>query len=327
MLSIARGMADATVAFPVVLGAYTIEGMADPQGDYVQGMRSSVVGMSVNAGLAMIKLLAGVMGHSYALIADAVESMADILSSAIVWGGLRIAALPADQGHPYGHGKAEPLAALTVSVMLFMAGVGIAVQSIRDLVGGQHHMPAGFTLLVLLVVVAFKEGLFQFVRRIGTRTGSSAVVADAWHHRSDAITSAAAAIGISVALLWGYAAADDWAALVASGVILFNAWRLSRQPLHELMDAEPTHISEQARLVASRVQGVRDIEKVFARKSGMRHWVDMHVEVDPGMTVRDAHALAHDVKEAIRAEMPSVQDVLIHVEPHNAKADVPAATH
>lgn len=280
-------------------------------------MRSSVVGMVANAGLATIKLCAGVLGHSYALVADAIESMADIMSSAIVWSGLRISALPADEQHPYGHGKAEPLAAFIVSLMLGGAGVGIAVQAIRDLLSGEHHMPAWFTLVVLLGIVTFKEGLFQFVRRVGKSTGSSAVVADAWHHRSDAITSAAAAIGITVALVWGYASADDWAALAASGVILFNAYRLSKAPLHELMDAEPTHIIDEARQVAARVAGVRDIEKVFARKSGMRYWVDMHVEVDPAMSVRDAHALAHEVKEKIRAAMPTVQDVLIHIEPHN----------
>lgn len=295
--------------------------MSDERAGYSRGMRISVIGLVVNGLLALIKLIAGLIGHSYALVADAVESMADTFSSIVVWGGLRIAAQPADDNHPYGHGKAEPLAALFVALMLFGAGVVIAIQAVREILT-PHHAPAAFTLWVLLAVVAVKEGLFRVVRRVARSTGSQAVMSDAWHHRSDMLTSTAAAIGISIALIGGegYASADDWAALFASGVIVFNAWRLIRPPLHELMDAEPadTDLLDRIRAVAGEVPEVRRVEKLFARKSGLGYWLDMHIEVDPDMTVVRAHDVAHRVKERVQAQIPRVQDILIHVEPFQA---------
>jgi cation diffusion facilitator family transporter len=242
--------------------------------------------------------------------------MADIFGSIVVWGGLRIAALPADSDHPYGHGKAEALAALIVALMLLAAGIGISIEAVREILHPQKG-PAAYTLWVLIGVVVVKEVLFRVVRRVSREVGSGAVRADAWHHRSDAITSAAAAIGISVALVGGkgYEPADDWAALFASAVILFNAYRLIRPPLHELMDAEPSGIIDRVRAVAKEVPGVLDVEKVLARKSGLRYWVDMHVEVDPTMTVHRAHGVSHDVKDEIRSRLPKVEDVLIHIEP------------
>ncbi len=278
--------------------------------------RLPLLGLLVSVALALVKLFSGLIGHSYALIADAVESIADIFASMVVWGGVMIAARPPDDDHPYGHGKAEPLAALVVALMLIAAGAGIAIQSIREILV-PHHGPAPFTLWVLLGVVAVKEILFRIVHRAGARSGSSALLADAWHHRSDAITSFVAAVGISIALIGGerYASADGWAALVASGVILFNAWRLLMPPLHELMDADQQDVTERARAVAAGVAGILDVEKVTARKAGTGYWADMHIEVDPDMSVRDAHELAHRVKDAVMAAMPAVRDVLVHIEP------------
>jgi cation diffusion facilitator family transporter len=285
---------------------------------YRLGTRTTLVGLMVNGGLALIKLLAGLLGHSYALVADAVESMADIFGSLVVWHGLRVASRPADADHPYGHGRAEPLAGLVVSMMLFGAAIGIAIEAVREILK-PHHAPAAFTLWVLLGVVAVKELLFRFVSRVGRTLGSGAVTVDAWHHRSDAITSAAAAIGIATALTGGegYEPADDWAALFAAGVIFANAWRLMRVPLHELMDAEPVEIIERVRKVALRAAGVKDVEKVFARKIGLRYRVDLHVEVDPDMSVRQAHELSHGVKDTICEAMPEIEDVLVHIEPHD----------
>lgn len=278
--------------------------------------RMSVVGILVNASLALVKLLAGLLGNSYALVADAIESFADILSSMVVWSGLRIAAAPADEDHPYGHGKAEPLAGMLVAVMLFAAGGGIAIQAARE-IRTPHHTPAAYTLAVLAGVVVVKEALFRRGRAVARATDSGAVLLDAWHHRSDAITSAAAAVGISVALAGGpgYEPADDWAALFASAVILYNATRLINRPIRELMDTEPAEISGPVRAVAESVAGVVAVEKILARKSGMRHLLDMHIEVDAEMSVRAAHAIAHEVKDRVMAAMPSIQDVLIHIEP------------
>ena len=289
-----------------------------PARQYHSGIRISAIGLLLNAALGTVKLVAGLLGRSTALVADAVESLTDIFGSLIVWRGLQIASRPADEDHPYGHGKAESLAALIVALMLISAAMGISAEAIRGLLS-PPTMPAGFTLWVLLIVIVAKEVMFRITRRAADTTRSTALVADAWHHRSDALTSVAAAIGIALARYGGsaFASADDWAALVAAGVILYNAQRILRPPVHELMDREEPHLIERLRKVAVDVPGVANIEKVYARKSGLRYWVDMHVEVDPNMAVREAHELAHSVKDLVRLALPEVQDVLVHVEPHN----------
>jgi cation diffusion facilitator family transporter len=234
-----------------------------------------------------------------------------------VWSGLRIAAQPPDKKHPYGHGKAEALATLIVAMILVAAGVSIAVSSVREIMAPQRP-PALFTIFVLVGVVAIKETLYQVGRRLSHRSQSGAVLADAVHHRSDAITSIAAFLGITIALVGGpgYEIADGIAALFASGIILYNAGRLARGPLRELMDAESPEVAQRVRRIAGAIAGVKGVEKVLTRKSGTRYLVDMHLEVDPETTVREAHGVAHRVKDAIMAQMPQVQDVLIHVEPY-----------
>ncbi len=282
-----------------------------------RGLRATFTGMAVNIVLSGTKLAAGIFGHSHALIADAVESFADIFSSLIVWRGLVVAAAPADEDHPYGHGKAEPIASTIVSAMLLGAALWIAITAFGE-IKKPHQSPAPFTLIVLVVVVAVKEGLFRFVSREGQAVDSSAVKTDAWHHRSDAITSVAAGIGISVSLIGGkgFEAADDVAAIAAAGVIAWNGWHLLRPALNELMDTAPDRkIRDQIRKQAETVSGVARVEKCFVRKMGWQLYVDMHVEVDPQMTVLRSHEIAHAVKDKIRGTMPAVNDVLVHIEP------------
>jgi cation diffusion facilitator family transporter len=283
-----------------------------------RSVRTTVLGLVVNAVLAGIKLIAGILGNSYALIADAIESFADIASSVVVWRGVVIAARPADENHPYGHGRAETLAGAIVAVMLLGAAVFILVQAINE-VRTPHHSPEAFTLYVLLGVVFVKETLFRWVGRVGDEVDSGAVKADAWHHRSDAITSAAAALGISVALIGGedYKSADDFAAIFAALIIGWNGYRLLRPAVGELMDEVPdTGLIEQARAIALTVAGVKGVEKCLARKMGYGYLLDMHVEVDARQTVAAAHEISHLVKDAIRAQLPRVADVTIHIEPH-----------
>lgn len=289
-----------------------------------QGLRIALFGLLINGALAIGKLVAGVAGHSFALVADAVESLADLFGSMVVWGGIRYAQRPPDRNHPYGHGKAEPLAALIVSFMLIGAAIGIGIQSIRGIIE-PGPVPAAYTLWVLIGVVIVKETMAQIAKRSAKRSGSSATMADSGHHRSDAVTSLAAAIGIGVALIGGeaYAAADDWAALVASGVIFFNGVRLMIPPIGELTDLEPVHVTGAAQEHAESVEGVQRVEQVQARKSGTQYWVDMHIEVDPGMSVAAAHELAHEAKDAIREAMPEVADVLMHIEPGEEDAKKP----
>lgn len=287
-------------------------------------LRIALLGLGVNAVLAGAKLAAGVLGHSYALIADALESFTDIAASLITTAGIRYASRPPDREHPYGHGKAEALAALVVCAMLLGAGVWIAVQAVRE-IRTPHHAPAPWTLIVLLAVIAVKEAVFRLMHRVARTTGSTAVHADAWHNRADAITSAAAAVGITVALIGGpgWESADDWAALLAAAVVLFNAWSLLQRPWHELMDRQDPDLLERVRRSAMGVPGVIDVEKVLARKSGPRVHVDMHLHVAPQMSVREAHAITGKVKAAVREQVAGVADVLIHVEP----ADEPPEAH
>ena len=227
------------------------------------GLIAASIGMAVNFVLAIVKIVTGIVGHSYALIADGIESTADIVSSIVVWTGLKISSLPPDDDHPYGHGKAESIAGLVVALALLAAAVFIAIQSVREIIT-PHHAPAWFTLLVLALVIATKETLYRFVFKVGDELTSTAVKGDAWHHRSDALTSAAAFIGISIALMGGpgYESADDGAALLACAIIVFNGYRIFRTALGEIMDAAvPNPMQKEIREIASSVTGVVRVEK------------------------------------------------------------------
>jgi cation diffusion facilitator family transporter len=281
------------------------------------GIRSTLVGVLANFLLAAVKAIAGVLGNSYALVADAIESASDVVSSLIVLGGIKIASLPADGDHPYGHGKAEPLAAMLVATALLTAAVAIAIQSVREIIT-PHHAPAPFTLAVLVLVVLTKETLFRFVNRQGTKIGSTAVRTDAWHHRSDAITSAAAFVGISVALIGGkgYESADDYAAVFAAVIIAFNAMRLLKPAVQEVMDAAPPpEVEKDVRAVAAAVPGVHALDKCYVRKMGLEFYVDLHVIVEGSKSVLEGHEIGHNVKDAIMRANPGVADVLVHIEP------------
>ncbi|MGH7940577.1 MAG: cation diffusion facilitator family transporter [Limisphaerales bacterium] len=287
-----------------------------------RGMRAILLGIAVNLILGAAKFFAGIFGHSHALIADATESFADIFNSLVMWRGIAVAAVPADEDHPYGHGKAEPLAAAFGAVMLLVAAIWITAKGGWDIdqwANGFHRpQPVWFTLLALGLVVFVKEGLFRFVSREGADTDNSAVTTDAWHHRSDAITSVAAAIGITVALIGGpkWVCADDVAAIFAAFIIAWSGWKLLRPALSELMDRAPgQEVIEQIREIAGGTEGVASVEKCFVRKAGHLFFVEMHVEVDPQMTVLRSHEIAHSVKDKVRDTMPSVGDVLVHIEP------------
>ena len=288
-----------------------------------RGVRVTLLAITISVLLAIIKIAAGVVGHTYALIADGVESLLDVFSASVAWGSLRYAARPPDEKHPYGHGRAEALGALMIASVLIAASIGIATLSIVEILT-PHLLPAPFTLAVLVGVIVVKEVLFRFLVREGRDIRSRAVEADAWHHRSDAVTSAAAFIGISLAL-WrgdGWAAADDWAALFACVVIAANGVRLLRAAFDDVMDAAPPADVEAAvRRVALAVPGVRGTHKCRVRRSGVALIIDLDVIVDGAMTVRRGHEIAHHVKGALLQSPLGVLDVIVHVEP---SADSPA---
>jgi cation diffusion facilitator family transporter len=289
----------------------------DPASNMQRGARVALAGMMVNVVLAAAKISAGLFGNSYVLIADGIESALDIAGSVVIWGGLKFAARPPDTTHPYGHGKAEPLAAGLVAMGVLLASVALAVQSVREIFT-PHHGPAPFTLVVLIVVIVVKESLYRFVIRVGKDVESTAVKTDAWHHRADALTSTAAFLGISVALIGGekWYSADDWAALFACAVIAMNGWRLLFPALHEMLDTAPRgEIVATIQRAAASVPGVLNVEKCLVRKMGISFYVDLHVGVDGAISVRDGHAIAHQVKDAIKSSDTRIADVLVHVEP------------
>ncbi|MGE3513287.1 MAG: cation diffusion facilitator family transporter [Vicinamibacterales bacterium] len=290
-----------------------------------RGIQSAQFSVLANTTLAVVKLIAGLLGNSYALVADAVESTADIFSSLIVWGGLRLSVRDPNEQYPFGYGKAEPLAATVVALMLIAASVGIAVEAIAE-IRTPHHAPASWTLVVLIMVMVAKTALSRRVGAVGSAIDSTAVQADAWHHLSDALTSAAAFVGISIALLGGpgWEAADDWAALAASTIILFNGVVILRPALADLMDRMPgAAVVDAVRQVAAGVPGVLAIEKLAVRKSGMQYRVTIHVQADAALSLHDAHVLGGKVRSAIRLAMPKVQDVLVHMEPYEPIATKP----
>jgi cation diffusion facilitator family transporter len=269
--------------------------------------------------LAAIKAITGIVGNSYALVADAIESATDVLSSMLVLIGINYSTRPPDENHPYGHGKAEALSTFAVVGFLIVSATIIVYQSILN-IQTPHETPETFTLYVLAGIIVFKEVTYRFVNKKGKEVNSTSLKADAWHHRSDAITSLLAFIGISIALIFGdgFESADDWAALIASGFIVFNAYLIFRPVLGELMDEHLyDELVEKIRTISVNVEGVKGTEKCMVRKLGMYYLVDLHVRVDGNMSVIDSHTIAHKLKDEIRVQLPEVEDVLIHIEPYN----------
>jgi len=267
--------------------------------------------------LAVIKWLAGYFGNSYALIADAIESTTDIVASILVLVGLKVSIRPADENHPYGHGRIEPLITFLVVGFLIISATIIAYESI-DNIQTPHELPAPWTLLVLIGIIFWKEISYRIVLKKSKETHSTSLKADAWHHRSDAITSVTAFIGISIALIMGegYETADDWAALLASVFILYNSYLIFRPALGEIMDENLNEdMIIQVRNIAKEVDGVLDTEKCFVRKTGLKYFVDLHITVDSEISVKCGHDIAHNVKDKLKLEIPELENVLIHIEP------------
>lgn len=284
-------------------------------------VRTTYLSIIGNVVLAVIKGVTGYFGNSYALIADAIESTTDIFASVLVLFGLKYAAKPPDENHPYGHGKAEPLVTFLVFGFLLVSATVIFIESIHN-IQRPHSIPEPYTLYVLGGIILFKEISYRFVNKRSQATNSTSLKADAWHHRSDAISSLMAFIGISIALYLGkgYESADDWAAMAGSVFIVYNAFLIFRPALGEIMDEHSHHdMIEFVRQQAMTVKGVRNTEKCFVRKNGMNYFVDLHIEVDQDISVKEGHDISHSVKDKIRFENPDIIDVLIHIEPSEDK--------
>lgn len=277
-----------------------------------------VAGLILNIVLCIVKAWTGYVGTSEALIADAMESAGDVFAAVLVLFALRYASQPPDSNHPYGHGKAEPLFTFVVVALLIGGVIVIGYRSVQNILT-PHVLPKAFTLWTLAVTIIVKEIFFRLVAKLSNETGSSILKSDAWHHRSDAITSLGAFVGVLIAIWTGYAAADDWAALVACGFILYTAYKLFRPALGEVMDEHQYDgLVNEIRETTLSVEGVTGTEKCFVRKSGTFYFVDFHINVEPEITVREGHAIAHRVEEKLRAAHPNMR-VLIHVEPHEPR--------
>ncbi len=286
--------------------------------------RNTIVGLLFSVLLTVVKFLAGWLGSSSALIADAIESLADVFGSMLVWQALRVAEQPADDRHPYGYGKAESLSALAVGTIMLVAAVVIVVKAFREIVI-PHSPPATWTIWVLVMIIITKELLFRLVVHGANQYDSDAARADAWHHRADAVTSLAALIGVAVAI-WGpwftgigsLVLADEVAAILASGAIVVTALGLIRPAISDLLDAASHETIAVVKDLAGRVEGIKLVEKVWVRKSGSGYYVDMHLHVDPELSIKDAHSLAGKVKSKLKADVPRILGVLIHIEPSEA---------
>lgn len=280
-------------------------------------IRTVIFSMLGNAALAVIKFIAGIFGNSYALIADGIESVVDVFASLLVLFGLKYSARPADENHPYGHGKAEPLITFLVVVFLIVSAGTIAWQAYQHIIT-PHESPKPFTLLVLAGIIIWKEVSFQVVIRRSRKLKSSSLKAEAWHHRSDAITSVAAFIGITIAIFGGekYEQADDYAALFAVLFILYNCYKIFRPALSEVMDENNyEELTEKIRQISLTVPGVKGTEKCFVRKAGMEYHVDLHALVKGDLTVTEGHHISHQLKDKLCKEIPELGNVLIHIEP------------
>jgi cation diffusion facilitator family transporter len=280
-------------------------------------IRTVYLSIAANTCLAILKWFTGFFGNSYALIADAIESTSDIFSSILLLFGLKFSTRPADENHPYGHGRAEPLITFVLVVFLVISAIVITYRSIYY-INTPHDLPENYTLFVLGGIILSKEIFYRIILGRSKQSGSGALRAEAWHQRSDTITSLAAFAGILFALIMGegYESADDWAALLAAGVIIYNAWFIFRAALGEIMDEQLYEkLILQIRSTSIKVDGVKKTEKCFVRKSGLSYYVDLHIEVDPLLSVRQGHEIAHHLKERLILEIPSIADVLIHIEP------------
>jgi cation diffusion facilitator family transporter len=299
-----------------------------------EGRRLILTGVAANVLLALAKILGGIFGRSHALIADGIESSLDVLSSGMMWLAVKYAGRPPDHDHPYGHGKMESLAAVAGSLMLIIAGLGLGYRSVIEIIALSTNataddVPASFTLLILAVTIGTKEILFRWFHRRGGEIGSRALQADALHHRSDALTSLAALVGISAALVGGpaWAQADDWAALFSCGLIAFNGVGMLRGAMGDILDEqESTEITERILALTLEVPGVTSVEKCRVRKSGLSRLADLHVRVAGERTVREGHEIAHRVKDVLLAAQLHLGDVTVHIEPEEVACAYPPPT-
>jgi len=284
---------------------------------YAEAIRAGWIGLVVNVALGIAKLVGGVLGVSFALISDAINSIGDALSSVVVLVALNLAQRPPDSEHPYGHTRAEAIAASNVALLIILSAIYVTWEAIQR-ISLQHSLPPAWTLWIAGANVFIKESLFRYKLHVGERTGSTAIIANAWDHRSDALCSFAVLIGLGVVRWSGpnFIWADEFAAMVVAGFILLNGVRLFYNSANELMDIQADgQFVTAVEAKAMEASGVENVETLWVRKSGLEFFVDIHIEVEASLTVAEGHRIGHEVKDRILASFPTVRDALVHLEP------------
>jgi len=290
---------------------------ATSESNYRVAIRATLIGLGVNCTLGVVKLVGGVLGQSFALISDSVNSLGDSIASVFTIVALRYAQLPPDEEHPYGHTRAEAIAGLFIAVLILASACYVGWEAIVR-IGDVHPLPPIWTLWIAAANIAIKESLYRYNKAIGKRTGSTAIVANAWDHRSDALCSLAVLIGLSVIIVGGvrWIWADEVAALIVAAAILWSGGRLLVGSISELLDPQAdADFVQQVREFSSKVHGVRAVEKLWIRKTGIEYLIDIHIQVDADMTVAVGHRIGHLVRDQLIAEFAAVRDVLVHLEP------------
>ncbi len=285
---------------------------------YREAMRAAGLGLAVNMCLGIVKLIGGLIGQSFALIADAVNSLGDVVTSLAVLFALRLAQQPADDEHPYGHTRAEAIAGSNLALLVIVSALLVGWESVQR-ISVLHELPPVWTLWIAAANVLIKEGMYRYKLSVSRRTGSSALMANAWDHRSDAFCSLAVLIGLGI-VRWGgpaWIGADEVSALVVVAAIVWSGAKLFRSSSSELMDSQAEHqLVCEIRQAAAAVPQVRAVEKLLVRKSGLEYFADIHIQVDAQITVEEGHRIGHAVKDRLTTRFKSLRDVLVHLEPY-----------
>lgn len=289
-----------------------------PKALYREASQAALLGLIINLALGIVKLIGGIVSHSFALLSDAVNSLGDSFASVVVLFGLHVAQRPPDAEHPYGHTRAEAIAGSNVALLIILSALFVGWGAIQRF-SVPHELPPTWTLWIAGANVLIKESLYHYKLRIGRRTGSSSIIANAWDHRSDALCSLAVLIGLGI-VRWGgrdWIAADKIAGLVVVVAIVWSGLKLFRNSSSELMDLQASaQFVQEIRRIAESVPGVEAVEKLWVRKSGLEYFVDIHIEVEQSLTVAAGHRIGHMVKDRLVGEFSSLRDVLVHLEPY-----------
>lgn len=292
---------------------------------YQEVNRAAWLGLGVNLSLGVMKIIAGSVAHSYALLSDAVNSLGDVVTTVVVLIALRLAQQPPDDEHPYGHTRAEAIAASNVALLIIISALALAWRTL-DRPVGQAVIPPGWALVLAAVNVIIKEALYRYKLRVGTRTGSAAIIANAWDHRSDALCSFAVLVGLFLTRIGGQYGiwADTAASLLVIAVVVANGIVVFRRSVHELLDPQAgDDFVREIRGAAITMPGVLGVEKLWVRKSGLEFFADIHLEVDPEITVAEGHRIGHAVRDRLIEKFPPLRDVLVHLEPYASTKTVP----